>query len=72
MDTRHKFDGHGIQHLIAHHHAQHLLGQGTHPLDTLQVGVQGGSLALFQCVGQIDDGVAPHGHAHRIKGIQNL
>ena len=70
--TRQQLDGHGVEHLIADHHATHLIRQGIGPLHGVAVTPQRGLLALFQRQRQIHNGVAAQGHAQCRQRVQNV
>jgi hypothetical protein len=53
---------HGVQHLVAHHHALQRVGQGVQPLHAAAERGQALRLALAQRAGQVDDTVAAHLH----------
>ena len=68
--ARQQLHGHGVQHLVAHHHAAEFFGQGIHPAQLVGMRHQLGLLARAQAARQIDDGVALHPIAQRIQQLQ--
>jgi hypothetical protein len=55
-----QLDRHGIQHLVAHHHALNRLGQRVHPTHGVAKAGQSRLLARTQRARQVHDGVAAH------------
>ena len=68
--ARQQLHGHGVQYLVAHHHAAEFFGQGIHPAQLVGMRHQFGLLARAQAARQIDDGVALHLIAQRIQQLQ--
>ncbi len=72
VHPRQQLHRHGVQHLVAQHHAAHALGQGVGPMHHVGVGGQGGALALAQAAREVNDGVAPGRLALGGQRVQHL
>ena len=72
LESVQQFDRHGVEHLVAHHHALHLVWQGLHPVHQVAKLLQRVLLARAQAARQIYDGVARERHALRQQAVQQL
>ena len=72
VDAGQQLHGHGIEHLVAQHHAVHGGGQMVGPLHHIAKRGQPRLLALAQAARDIDDGVALQRHALRLQGGEHL
>ena len=62
--------GHGVQHLVAHHHALELRGQFVHPTHLVGERLERVLLTRAQAARQIDDGVALDARPQGLKQLQ--
>ncbi len=70
VHTRQQFDGHGVQHLVANHHAFHHLRPGLQPAHLVGMRRQGLGLPLAQGAREVNDGVVLHLFAQGIEQLQ--